>query len=81
MTKSTKSHLTPTQKAPPNENNDNAPAPTVQTAIVRCGQLGPDGTLVKQLQQVMMLGPLVVPALPWTVKSNPRNDTMMLVML
>ena len=34
----------------------------VQTAIVRCGHLGPDGTLVKQLQQVVTLGPLVVPA-------------------
>jgi hypothetical protein len=33
----------------------------VRTAIVRCGQLRPDGTLVKPLQQVPMNGPLVVP--------------------
>ena len=33
----------------------------VRTAIVRCGQLGPDGTLVKPLQQVPMNGHLVVP--------------------
>ena len=34
----------------------------VRTAIVRCGQLRLDGTLVKQLQQMVTLGPLVVPA-------------------
>ena len=34
----------------------------VRTVKVRGGHLGPDGTLVKQLQQVVTLGPLVVPA-------------------
>ena len=34
----------------------------VRTTIVRCSQLGLDGLLVKQLQQVVTLGPLVVPA-------------------
>ena len=34
----------------------------VRTVKVRGGHLGPDGTLVKQLQQVMTLGPLVFPA-------------------
>ena len=33
----------------------------VRTTIVRCGQYGLDGTLVKPLQQVPMNGPLVVP--------------------
>ena len=33
----------------------------VRTVKVRGGHLGPDGTLVKQLQQVVTLGHLVVP--------------------
>ena len=34
----------------------------VRTAIVPCGHLGPDGALVKQLQQVVILDHRVVPA-------------------
>ena len=34
----------------------------VRTVKVRGGHLGPDGALFKQLQQVVTLGPLVVPA-------------------
>ena len=34
----------------------------VRTVLVRSGHLGPDGALVKQLQQVVILDHLVVPA-------------------
>ena len=46
----------------------------MRTVKVRGGHLGPDGTLVKPLQQEPMLGPLVVPVATLDSELQPIND-------
>ena len=45
----------------------------VRTVLVRGGHLGPDGALVKQLQQGVILDHLVVPAATLDSELHPCN--------